>query len=404
MLFAGFALGLCVVGRPSGLFFAPAMALWVLRRRGFTVRNCAAVAAGAAAALVPATLLNGICGGNWSCFFNVMPYSLEFNAAAAPAVGNPYLAMLVNAVSRVPRLFSGLELPENLNYYFLADRLPLLRFLPAPALLIPVACAGLVLLLWYWRKPAASVLIPVLTLALPLCVRDPIGRYRLTLIPYFILGAGAWLAFLPGKPMRRHLLVAGALLGAFVAVGWIGPRPYHRSSDYLTHALALEAESGGRVTPASLECLLEGWRKSDFRNNKLGVCLVLRLLGAGNVDGAMAALHTGLANSPQPDVYRYYLAVLKADRGDFAAAEALLKECDPGKLGFLAGKYHYLSGEMLRRRGDFRNAEREYLRALKLVDAGFAPRVRAALNALSAGGGSRSGGTAGAPPRAPSAP
>ena len=404
VFFAGFALGLCVIGRPSGCLFAPAMALWLLRRRGFTAKNCAAVAAGAAAALVPATLLNGICGGNWSCFFNVMPYSLEFNAAAAPAAGSPHLMMLVNAVRRVPQLFSVLELPENLNYYFLADKMPLLRFLPAPVLLIPVACAGLVLLVRRWKKPAASVLIPVLTLVLPLCVREPIGRYRLTLIPYFILGVGAWLAFLLRKPMRRHLLVAGALLGAFVAVGMAAPKPYHRSWDYLTHALALEAESGGRITDESLACLLDGWKKSGFRDNKLGINLARRLLAASDTTPALSVLHTGIANSPEPDIYRYFLAVVKADRGDFAAAEALLKECDPGKLGDFAGEYHFVYGEMLRRRGEFAGAEREYRRSLELVDEKSAGPVREALTAVSsAGDGSRNGGTAGAPPRAPSA-
>ena len=403
MLFAGFALGLCVIGRPSGFLFAPAMILWLLRRRGFTEKNGAAVAAGAAAALLPASLLNRIFGGNWSCFFNVLPYSLEFNTANAPAAGNPYATMLVNAVTRVPRLFSVLELPENLNYYFLADRIPLLRFLPSPLLLVPVGCAGLVLLVRHWKKPAAGVLIPVLTLALPLCVRDPIGRYRLTLIPYFILGAGAWLRYLLQRPMRRHLLVAGGVLGVFAVLAVLAPKPYHRASDYLTHALALEAESGGLTTAESLDCLLDGWRKSGFRSNPLGVNLALRLLESGNLDSAMSVLHTGIANSPQPDVYRYYLAVMKADRGDFSAAEALLEECDPGKLGFLAGKYHYLLGEMFRRRGEFANAEREYRLALKLADAKFALRVREALNALSAGGGSRNGGTGGAAPQAPDA-
>ena len=82
IVFAGFALGLCVVGRPSGFLFAPAMALWVLRRRGWTAKNVVPLAIGAAGALLPALLLNGILGGNWSCFFNVLPYSLEFNAAA----------------------------------------------------------------------------------------------------------------------------------------------------------------------------------------------------------------------------------------------------------------------------------------------------------------------------------
>ena len=416
---AGAALGLCVTGRPTALFFVPAMLFWCARRQYLRegvaqMRKLLWMSGGIAAALAAASLFNRLTGGNWRCFFDVLPYSLAFNtssvsAAGAPA-GHPFWLMLGNAVSRLPQLFLPLEIPENLNYYFLCDAMPVLRFLPGPGLLLPAALAGILLLLRPGElpRPAATVLIPIATLMLPLCVRDPIGRYRLTLLPYFILAAGFWIACISAPPgKRRRAAVPQALLAllAGIGIGLLAPEPYLRAADYLTHALALEAESGGNTTPESLSFLAEGWQRSGFRHNPLGINLALRFLETGNIKQAERVIRTGIANAAEADVYRYYLALIHADRGEFRIAEELLRSCRPDKLGHRSGKYHYLHGEMLRRRGAYTEALKQYdlsLRELK-DDPKFALRVRQAVNAVSAAeaaGGNR--GTASAPPAPPS--
>ena len=116
-------------------------------------------------------------------------------------------------------------------------------------------------------------------------------------------------------------------------------------------------------------------------------------------------LTTGLANSARPEVYRYYLALLFADDGEFAAAERLLAQCRPEQLGFLEGKYHYLYGEMLRIRGDRKRAKREYRLSLEKLDAKalLRPVVQEALNALAdAPDESETHGTTSATPAGPS--
>lgn len=411
-VWAGVALGLCVVGRPTALLFAPLMLGFMAYRERVTRRRPWRTAAkrllpalgGTLAVLCLVSVANRSFGGNWNCFFNVMPYSLEFNAGAGgnSAAGHPYLRMAANAVERAPRMFMPTEVPENLNYCFLCRQMPFLNALPGPGILLPLAVAGMLLLLTKPRRPAALVLLPVITLILPLCVREPIGRYRLTLIPYFILGAGYWLHFARGKPVKFNAIVAVGIAGACFALLIPTYRSdLLRSDDFLACAIAEEYPGGGRPTEGSVALLSEGWARGKFRNNKLGLNLYRRLNGKS----ALQVLILGANNSPEKDVYLHYLAFHLADAGNFAAAEKLLAQIDPGKLGNLTGEHHFLYAEMLMRRGATREAVERYRKALTLLeaDSAFAIRSREQLKKLvSAPDAAGASGTAPSSPAAPS--
>jgi hypothetical protein len=320
---SGVALGLCVVGRPTALLFVPLMIAFtayresVKRRRGRreTAKKTLLLLAGAAAVLCAVSAANRIFGGNWSPFFNAVPYSLEFNAGAPgelPSVsssGIPYLDLAVKAACRAPQMFMPTEVPENLNYCFLCGRIMLLDILPGPGLLLPLALAGMMLMLSKLRRAPALLLLPIVSLVLPLCVREPIGRYRLTLIPYFILCAACWLHAARQKPAARKL--PAALAGLTFSVALLLPsyrRDLLRSDDYMTHALALEYPNGGKPTQKSIDCLAEGWMKGNCRNDKLGIELYLRLKAAGDREAALRVLSQGIESSPGNDVYRALLA------------------------------------------------------------------------------------------------
>jgi|GEM_PF-1279412 len=388
--FAGAALAFALIGRPTALFFAPVMAALILRRESRRRdRSAAALFGGAALVLGATALVNYLFGGSVKVFFDVLPYSLEFNAGAtasvAAATASPalpsWLTLGFNAVGRVPKLLLPYEIPENLNYHFLTGVVPFLKFLPGPAVLLPFAAAGMLLVLPKFRRAPALVWLPLLTLALPLCVRDPIGRYRLTLVPYLILCAGYWLHVLRHTRQWRRLIPVTAAVLTFAASA-AGGRAYLRPADFMTHALALERGNGGRPSPAALEYLVRGWKLSGLRDNRIGVYLYLKLAEARAAKAA-EILRIGIAKAPEKDIYRYYLAIEAADRGKFAEAEKLLAACDPAKLGIVEGKYHYLYAEMLRRRGERAAAAREYRRALEKLDPGspIAAAVRRALSA-----------------------
>ena len=426
---AGTALAFALIGRPTALFFAPVMAAFILRREyGRRARSVAALFGGAAVVFAATSLANLLFGGNGRVFFDVLPYSLQFNAARSAAAAaaaapdpaaHPLLSLVFNALCRVPKLMVPYEIPENLNYHFLIRVVPFVKFLPGPALLLPLAAAGMALVLPKFRRAPALVYLPLLTLALPLCVRDPIGRYRLTLVPYFILCAGYWLHMLLRSRRWRSLIPAGAAALCFAASPFCG-KGYLRPSDFMTHALAVRLGrsrlndpriivhfSEYRAPDEEVVFLWNGWEFSGFRDNRIGVYLYLQLAErpAGRRDLALNILRIGLARSPEKDVYRYYLALEAADRGSFMEAEKLLAACDPAKLGIVAGKYHYLYGEMLRRRGESSDARRHYLTALEKLapDSPVAAAARRALSAPDAAADApRSRGTVPAAPAAPS--
>ena len=279
-IWAGIALGLCVVGRPTAFLFVPLMLGFMAYREFKTRRRPRREAAkrllptlgGALAVLCLVSVANRSFGGNWNCFFNVMPYSLEYNAGApgtaADVSDHPHLRMLLNAVERAPQMFLPTEVPENLNYCFLCKKIPLLNALPGPGLLLPLALGGIVLMLAKPRRPAALALLPILTLVLPLCVREPIGRYRLTLIPYFILCAGYWFHVLKSRPRERKLPAALSAVTLSAAVALPSYRgDLLRSDDYLAYAIAMDR--AGSSAEESIGFLTEGWKKSGFRNEKL---------------------------------------------------------------------------------------------------------------------------------------
>ena len=375
-VWAGTALGLCVVGRPTALFFVPLMLGFMAyrelkaRRRPWksAAKKLLPALAGAFAVLCLVSIANRTFGGNWSCFFDVMPYSLEYNAGAGggPAPGNPYCLMLVNAVKRAPQMFMPTEIPENLNYCFLCRKMPFLNALPGPGTLLPLALAGMLLLIPKLRRPAALALLPILALVLPLCVREPIGRYRLTMIPYFILCAGYWVHFAKSKPWKLKVPVAAGAAAACLALLLPTYRSdLLRSDDYLAWAIAANP---GKPNGEALPILAEGWEKGGFRNNKLGLMLYRQLEELSEGEKAFKVLVIGAQNSPENDIYLYYLAFRFANMGNFAAAEQVLSRTDPGKLGELAGSYHFLYAEMLRLRGEKTKAAEHYRRVVALLD------------------------------------
>jgi len=411
-VWAGVTLGLCVVGRPTALLFVPLMLGFMAyrelaaRRRPWksAAKKLLPAVAGIFAVLCLVSTANQVFGGNWNCFFNVVPYSLEFNAGPtgnAPEAGDPYLRMLSNAVRRAPRMFMPTEVPENLNYCFLCRKIPFLNALPGPGILLPLALAGMLLLIPKFRRPAALVLLPIAALVLPLCVREPIGRYRLTLIPYFILCAGYWLHVARKRPVRSNV-TAVALAGlCFALLVPTYRSDLLRSDDYLACALAAEYPLGGKPTKESIALLAEGWERGSFRNNKLGINLYHRLEGKD----ALQVLVIGAKNSPEKDFYLHCLAFYLADAKDYKTAEQLLAQVSPEKLGNLAGDHHFLYAEMLRLRGEKAGAIKRYKLALNTLESNseFARRSREQLAKLvSAPDAPGVSGTAPSSPAAPS--
>ena len=120
------------------------------------------------------------------------------------------------------------------------------------------------------------------------------------------------------------------------------------------------------------------WRS----NSRRGRPIPHRCRRWSRATGSASAISRGRVNS---SLLCYYGALIKLERGDVPAAEALLGRVSPEQLGDLAVKYEFMLGEIARRKGELGEARRRFLRALAGPDPfGFRPVIENALRKLEA--------------------
>lgn len=88
-------------------------------------------------------------------------------------------------------IFNNYEMPNNINYYFIQKKLPISKFLIGPALLMPLALTGMILLIIYGcaLRKESILFFYIFAFAIPICIFLPLGRYKLVLAPIFCITA-----------------------------------------------------------------------------------------------------------------------------------------------------------------------------------------------------------------------
>lgn len=263
-----------LAGRPAALFFIGAMLIYCgikLFKRNI-LKKIIPASITLAILLGGATLFNHHYFGAATPFYMVLDYTVEYNTGlkAGTKENSTFNAFCVSgkkAIMRLPKLFKTGELPENQNIYFWCKKIPQFHLLISPGLLIPCAVAGIMifLLTGAWKSRYGLLLIPIVTLALPLCAREVIGRYRLMLIPYFfMISACAAVVFIRLKaPKKRALALFGAGCGALFSLhnGEVPERI--RLSDYAASAIAAAQTPDMAKEEIILEHMIY-WEKSRF--------------------------------------------------------------------------------------------------------------------------------------------
>ncbi len=322
-LLFGFAAFAAIEGRLAVLPYLGILAIYSMYKMYKRKHFCRIFRAAAIPAflLLAASVFNKVNGWQFSPFFNILGYTLEYNSSAAenvpdtPAPATPdsgILTTVKQAASRVPTLFKYGELPENQNIYFWCKKLPELNYYPAPGLLIPIATAGIMLLLvsGAWKKRYGLLLLPIVTMVLPLCARDPIGRYRLMLVPcFFIIAACAAVIFIRQKnAKKRAVFLIAAAIGAFFSIH-NGDVPQRiRPHDYSAWAMAMENTPG---TPDEdiLEAYYDHWQAYNFRSELAFCMLVDKCLEKKRIDLAGGVIKKAWEDgSVNPDYLHYYMA------------------------------------------------------------------------------------------------
>lgn len=345
-LAAGAALGVACLGRPTAALWAAAAIVWsviyLVRRKRFAWTYLI----GFAGFLLVLSALSYLTVHHGRLFYTVLPYATEVNQVnqvsyQENAVSANKLSALTqigfNALQRAPLLWSAREIPENLNYYFLKQQFNVLFAAVGPALLLPLALAGALLLLFRRRLLDAKSLILLLIacMLLPLSANYPIGRYRLSLYPYFCMTAAYLAVEMQSKNRRRQWLTLGLVILIFAVNR--PPDQQLRSSDYISWGHALAADPKAAEKP--LDYYYLAYQLSNG-NQAAAVNILTILIPAGQLKDAEVLLNDALTkpNINQSLMY-YYYGLVRLLQNRPADAQSFFEKVHPEDLQSLQKKY-----------------------------------------------------------------
>ncbi len=335
---------LALAGRPTAVLLFAGVGIWSIYRlqKCRKLRKIIPFAVLLISLLVSFSCFNAVHGWKFSPFYSVMEYAKVYNGSGADSPASEF-TVLLNAVKRVPWLFSVYDRPENYNIYFWCEKIPVLHLLPAPGLLWPCGCAGLMILLCCggWKKERfLLIFLPIVLLALPLCAREVIGRYKLMLTPYFIMAAVAgYYVFKRGSGRDKCMYMFSGGMAAALALASSTGCVRHRAEDLHAWALALENTPG-----ASKEDILAAfgdyWQAAEFRSQKAFQAIIDRALAHRELTLAAGVVAQAYQNGIDRDLVGYYHGWIFVLRGEPAAVEKIYSRIDPAKLpGNLREKY-----------------------------------------------------------------
>jgi Flp pilus assembly protein TadD len=140
-----------------------------------------------------------------------------------------YVAKTFGEISQHPAAFVKLlalktlwlvqaeEVRDSHSYYFFTDQSPVLRILPRMAILFPLACIGLMIVVARRLQPGASLLVFYTLAAAAGVVLLVVGmRYRMPLVPALAIAAGVGLSALAEAMSREIATYAGIAVAAII--------------------------------------------------------------------------------------------------------------------------------------------------------------------------------------------
>ncbi len=364
---AGGALGLAGTGRPSSLPFLLFALCWLSLspRRGSPgiLRRGCLLCTGLLAVWIPVVSWNWLhakwplpfYGGNISYIADVIqsPSLRDWNRAApAERRARDPRAFMSRAVAgflrKAPLMLSPREIPDNLNYHYLRQRLAPLSVLPGPLLVLPAATAGMALMAFSGRRSCGrNWLLLGCMLGMSVCAIAyyPVGRYRLILYPALILSAIYPLALM-FRRTRKDFTTCGITVPVVCCASWcLMPPVPERAADAAAWAMALDRMPD--PPERSIRYHLEAYARSR-RNPVYLTRAITPLLKARRHAEAAAVLKSFEGDA----AWRaYYTALLELASGRPEEAERLLRGIRPDDLPGMQVPHQYFLAESLRGQG-----------------------------------------------------
>lgn len=374
---AGLVFAAAVLARETTLLFAPFVLLWIVQCRGRTraAAAAAAFAGGAALGLAPLLARNVVVGvAPWALSTRALEGFVYGHAAGGAPVGltlppatrtileqadghlgaairltlaswgGDWRGLAAHELAKLAAIGASFEAADNANWYYFAERLPLLGCSLGFAGVLALGLVGLVV---GERRADDRILRYFLLAALGgLMYATVVGRYRLVPAAVLLVYAGGAVSWILGQLAARRLGRATAAVAAALAVAALSryapadaaarQRPtefvlaaerLYRGGDREAALAELEAGLARAYRGAEQPALPPGYRR-------LVESLVRIQLERGRPADAAAALGRLAADYPGDADLRQLLGLLHRDAlGDPARAEAYFVEAERLRAG-----------------------------------------------------------------------
>ena len=147
-------------------------------------------------------------------------------------------------ISKIPYIFTGYEQPNNINYYFVCNKLPLLKWFIGSSLLIPISITGMIMILIYFKKEQKTLILFLYIIAfmVPMIIFLPLARYKMALTPIFAIFAAWYIVYMLRilHAKERHYIAVPTLIliSSFMISTYTCRGSKVRSSDKKAHGIA----------------------------------------------------------------------------------------------------------------------------------------------------------------------
>ncbi len=253
-------------------------------------------------------------------------------------------------------IFSAYEMPDNLNYYFVKEMLPPLKYMVGPLLLIPFATLGMLILILNRKTKTREtflLFIYLIAFAIPMTVFIPLGRYKLVLLPVFCIFAAFAIMFIINSivPFRKKYLSPAALaIAASYSLLFIiaSPKTIERAEDFVGYGKAMETAGGydGREIEAS-------YRIAYGINPTVSAAIHLSshlMKNSGFAEAEIILRELSDSNPDNPAISINYASALLGNGKPAEAEKVLIGMSEPGNRSSKVN-YYYQLGESRRLQG-----------------------------------------------------
>ena len=292
----------------------------------------------------------------------VKPTSMNISLSS-PETTNSFI---VNMVRKVPSVFSASEIPNNLNYYFLKHKLFPLQYLFSPLLLIPLAVAALILLLFnrgVLRKESILFLF-IFSYMLAMCYFVPLARYRLVMIPVFCMLAPYPFFTIKKAWHKKKILFVLVPIFIYATILYINLplNSFVRSTDLVSYGKGMQFKADKSL--AGLPYFIKAYRMTPYKEETI-VKLSETLIQNRQSKDAIKILLPAFQKSPNNLAYRYYLGIAYFFTGKAKQTEQLFSKINPDSMGDLKKKYYYFYEQSLLAQKKYKAAAKLHQKALK---------------------------------------